>query len=298
MDLALESGRTLGIVGESGCGKSMLALSIMGLVPRPGRVAAGRVMFEGQDLRTLPPRDMRRVRGRRIAMIFPDPMASLNPVYTAGEQLVEAIRAHEPRTSNQALRARGVAALDRVRIADAARRFDDYPHQMSGEMRQRVMIAMALVCQPAVLIADEPTTALDVTAQAQILALLRALQAETGIAIIMVTHDVGVMGEMADEVAVMYAGRVVERSPAAALFEDPQHPYTLGLLGSKPRMDATTFRLPAIPGVAPPPFALPAGCRFHPRCVFVEPVCTREAPELRPVAPAHIAACHMAPILP
>jgi peptide/nickel transport system ATP-binding protein/oligopeptide transport system ATP-binding protein len=296
VDLSLASGQTLGIVGESGCGKSMLALSIMGLVPRPGHIEAGRIMFEGRDLRALPQRALRDLRGRRMAMIFQEPMTSLNPVYTAGEQIVEAIRAHDRRESRQALRARGVAALDRVRIPDANRRFDDYPHQMSGGMRQRVMIAMALVCRPALLIADEPTTALDVTVQAQILALLRELQAETEMAIILVTHDLGVIGEMADSVAVMYAGRVVERSSGAALFRDPQHPYTLGLLGSVPRMEAALTRLPAIAGTVPPPFAPPPGCRFHPRCVFTEQVCTLEAPDLRDVAPDHLAACHLAPI--
>jgi peptide/nickel transport system ATP-binding protein/oligopeptide transport system ATP-binding protein len=296
VDLFLQAGQTLGIVGESGCGKSMLALSIMGLVPRPGKVEDGRVVFEGQDLLTLSPRAMRRLRGRRMAMIFQEPMTSLNPVYTAGEQIIEAIRAHEPRQSRQALRARGIAALDRVRIPNARRRFDDYPHQMSGGMRQRVMIAMALVCEPALLIADEPTTALDVTVQAQILALLRALQAETGMGIILVTHDLGVIGEMADHVAVMYAGRVVERSRVASLFEDPQHPYTLGLLGSVPRMEQALDRLPAISGVVPPAFALPTGCCFHPRCVFAEQLCPLQTPALRDVADDHLAACHFAPI--
>jgi len=296
VDLSLSPGKTLGIVGESGCGKSMLALSIMGLVPRPGQVTSGRVMFEGRDLLSLRKRAMRQLRGRRIAMIFQEPMTSLNPVYTAGDQIVEAMRAHEPSASRHDLRLRAVAALDRVRIPDAARRFDSYPHQMSGGMRQRVMIAMALACGPALLIADEPTTALDVTVQAQILALLRSLQAETGMAIILVTHDLGVIGEMADEVAVMYAGRVVERSSGDALFTDPQHPYTLGLLGSVPRMETSLAHLPAIEGTVPPPFAPPAGCRFHPRCVFAERACSAEIPDLREVAPNHLAACLYAPL--
>ena len=296
VSLSVARGRTLGIVGESGCGKSMLSLSVMRLVPSPGRVAAGRVMFDGQDLLALAPRAMRAVRGNRIGMIFQEPMTSLNPVFTVGDQITEAMRAHDPGASRAALRARGVGALDRVRIPGAARRFDDYPHQMSGGMRQRVMIAMALSCGPDLLIADEPTTALDVTVQAQILDLLRDLQAQTGMAIILITHDLGVVAEMADEVAVMYAGRVVERAGGTAIFDDPQHPYTLGLLGSIPRIEETRSRLLAIEGAVPAPFALPEGCRFHPRCVFAAPACTRVDPPLRGLGADHQAACIRAPV--
>ena len=296
VSLSLERGQTLGIVGESGCGKSMLSLSLMRLVPFPGRTAAGRVTFDGQDLLALPPSAMRDIRGRRMAMIFQEPMTSLNPAFTAGDQITEAMRTHDRTASAAALRARAVAALDRVRIPSAARRMDDYPHQMSGGMRQRVMIAMALACQPDLLIADEPTTALDVTVQAQVLDLLRELQAERGMAILLITHDLGVVAEMADHVAVMYAGRVVEQAPAAAIFDDPQHPYTIGLLGSVPRIEAEGERLLAIEGSVPAPSALPPGCRFHPRCVFGADPCTRTDPALRLLAPAHAAACIRAPV--
>ncbi len=296
VSLSVVRGQTLGIVGESGCGKSMLSLSVMRLVPPPGRIAAGRVVFDGQDLLALPNRGMRAIRGNRIGMIFQEPMTSLNPVFTVGDQITEAMRAHDRRASNADLRTRAIAALDRVRIPAAARRFDEYPHQMSGGMRQRVMIAMALSCDPDLLIADEPTTALDVTVQAQILDLLRDLQAQSGMAIILITHDLGVVAEMADEVAVMYAGRVVERASGAAIFDDPQHPYTLGLLGSIPRIEETRTRLLAIEGAVPAPFALPEGCRFHPRCVFAAPECTRVDPALRGLGAHHSAACIRAPV--
>jgi peptide/nickel transport system ATP-binding protein/oligopeptide transport system ATP-binding protein len=294
VDLEVPRGRTLGIVGESGCGKSVLSLSVMGLVPRPGRVAEGRVVLEGRDLLALPPSEMRRVRGGQVAMIFQEPMTSLNPVHSVGAQIMEAMRAHEPGARN--LRGRAIEALRRVRIPSPERRFEEYPHQLSGGMRQRVMIAMALACNPRVLIADEPTTALDVTVQAQILDLLRALQAETGMAIILITHDLGVVAEMADEVAVMYAGRVVERAPVAALFDDPQHPYTIGLLGSVPRLDEDRARLLAIEGSVPPPFALPPGCRFAPRCPFAVAACREEVPGLRGIGPGHGVACIRAPV--
>jgi peptide/nickel transport system ATP-binding protein len=296
VDLSVSRGKTLGIVGESGCGKSVLSLSTMRLVPPPGRIAAGRIMFEGRDLLTLPLPDMRSIRGRRIGMIFQEPMTSLNPVYTAGEQIVEAMRAHDPKASAADLRKRAVAALDRVRIPAPDRRFGEYPHQMSGGMRQRVMIAMALACEPDLLIADEPTTALDVTVQAQILDLLRGLQHETGMAIVLITHDLGVVAEMADEIAVMYAGKVVECAPTAAIFDDPQHPYTLGLLGSIPRIETTSERLLAIEGTVPPPFDPPPGCRFNPRCVFADAGCTLEVPALRPLGLDHTVACFRAPV--
>jgi peptide/nickel transport system ATP-binding protein len=296
ISLGVARGRTLGIVGESGCGKSVLSLSVMRLVPPPGRNEAGRVMFDGQNLLDLSPAAMRDIRGNRIAMIFQEPMTSLNPVFTVGDQIMEAMRAHDRTASDKALRAKAIAALDRVRIPAPDRRFDEYPHQMSGGMRQRVMIAMALACEPDLLIADEPTTALDVTVQAQILDLLRDLQAQSGMAIILITHDLGVVAEMADEVAVMYAGKVVERASGTAIFDDPQHPYTLGLLGSIPKLEEQHDRLLAIEGAVPPPFALPTGCRFNPRCVFAVEECTKRPPLLREVAPNHMAACLRAPV--
>jgi peptide/nickel transport system ATP-binding protein/oligopeptide transport system ATP-binding protein len=296
VDVSVARGRTLGIVGESGCGKSVLSLSVMRLVPPPGRIAGGTITFDGRNLLDLPPAEMRAIRGNRIAMIFQEPMTSLNPVFTAGDQIMEAMRAHDRSASSAALRARAIEALARVRIPAPERRFGEYPHQMSGGMRQRVMIAMALACAPDLLIADEPTTALDVTVQAQILDLLRELQQQTGMAIILITHDLGVVAEMADEVAVMYAGRVVERAPGAAIFDDPQHPYTLGLLGSIPKIEEQRDRLLAIEGTVPPPFDLPQGCRFHPRCVFAEPACTAEDPALRALHPDHRVACIRAPV--
>ena len=257
---------------------------------------AGRVMFDGQDLLSLPPAAMRDIRGNRIAMIFQEPMTSLNPVFTVGDQITEAMRAHDRTASNAALRAKAIESLNRVRIPSPERRFDEYPHQMSGGMRQRVMIAMALACEPDLLIADEPTTALDVTVQAQILDLLRDLQAQTGMAIILITHDLGVVAEMADEVAVMYAGKVVERASGTDIFDDPQHPYTLGLLGSIPKIEETRERLLAIEGAVPAPFALPSGCRFHPRCVFAMPACSTTVPELRDLGAGHLASCLRAPV--
>jgi len=296
VDISVDRGRTLGIVGESGCGKSVLSLSVMRLVPPPGRIAAGQIMFDGRNLLDLPLAQMRDIRGNRIAMIFQEPMTSLNPVFTVGDQITEAMRAHDRGVSASALRSRAIASLQRVRIPAPERRFDEYPHQMSGGMRQRVMIAMALACAPDLLIADEPTTALDVTVQAQILDLLRELQQQTGMAIILITHDLGIVAEMANEVAVMYAGRVVERAPGASIFDDPQHPYTLGLLGSIPKIEENRDRLLAIEGTVPAPFDLPQGCRFHPRCVFAEPACTQQGPDLRLIAPNHRAACIRAPV--
>ncbi len=296
VSLSVARGKTLGIVGESGCGKSMLSLSIMRLVPQPGRIADGRVVFDGQDLLALSPDAMRNIRGNRIGMIFQEPMTSLNPVFSVGDQITEAMRAHDKAASKAELRTRAIAALDRVRIPAAARRLDEYPHQMSGGMRQRVMIAMALACDPDLLIADEPTTALDVTVQAQILDLLRDLQDQSGMAIILITHDLGVVAEMADEVAVMYAGRVAERASGTDIFDDPQHPYTLGLLGSIPKLEESRDRLLAIEGAVPPPFALPAGCRFHPRCVFATAGCTSEDVRLRAIGLDHDVACIHAPV--
>ncbi len=290
----VDAGRTLAIVGESGCGKSVSALAVMGLLPETASIG-GAIRLGGRDLTALSPEERRRLRGGEMAMIFQEPMTSLNPAFTAGEQVAEALRLHQGLDAAAAF-AEAVRMIDRVRIPDAARRARQYPHQLSGGMRQRVMIAMALACQPRLLIADEPTTALDVTVQAQILDLLRDLQQETGMSIILITHDLGVVAEMADEVAVMYAGRVVERGAAGAIFADPMHPYTLGLLGSVPRLDEERESLLAIDGSVPPPFALPKGCRFHPRCPFAQEACKSEPPPLREVTDGHLAACLRAPV--
>src|SRR5512137_492176 len=265
VSFALEAGRTLGIVGESGCGKSVTALSIMGLVPQPpGRIAGGEIRFDGTDLLRLPAGAMRELSGDRIAMIFQEPMTSLNPAFTIGDQVAEGILRHR-RTGKADAKAQALEMLRRVRIPSPERRYDDYPHRLSGGMRQRAMIAMALACDPQLLIADEPTTALDVTIQAQILDLMRTLRDETGTAIILITHDLGVIAELADDVAVMYAGRVVEHAPVAALFAEPQHPYTIGLLGSIPKLNLEQPRLAAIEGQVPSPLHPATGCAFHPR---------------------------------
>jgi oligopeptide/dipeptide ABC transporter ATP-binding protein len=296
VDLALERGRTLGVVGESGCGKSVTALSIMGLVPQPpGRIAGGEVLFEGEDLLKLPPRRMRELRGDKLSMIFQEPMTSLNPAFPAGEQIAEALLRHKKISKEEANR-QAVEMLRRVRIPTPERRALDYPHQLSGGMRQRVMIAMALACNPKLLIADEPTTALDVTIQAQILELMRALRAELGTAIILITHDLGVIAELADDVAVMYAGKVIERCAADRIFSEPQHPYTVGLLGSIPRLHLEQERLSAIEGFVPDAAAFPQGCRFHPRCPFAVEKCRTEVPPLLPIEENHFAACWRAPL--
>jgi peptide/nickel transport system ATP-binding protein len=291
---SVERGRTLGIVGESGCGKSVTALSIMGLLPKGGAEVSGAVRFEGRNLLAEPERSLRSLRGDRLAMIFQEPMTSLNPSYTVGDQIVEAIRRHR-RTSAREARARAVEMLRRVRIPNPEARFDDYPHRMSGGMRQRVMIAMSLACDPALLIADEPTTALDVTIQAQILELMRKLREESGAAIILITHDLGVVAEVCDEVVVMYAGQVVERAPVAALFRMPQHPYTVGLLGALPRLDRRRPRLAAIEGAVPDMTAPPEGCRFQARCPFRIPKCA-EMPPLVPVEGGRLTRCWRAPL--
>jgi peptide/nickel transport system ATP-binding protein len=296
VDFQLQRGRTLGIVGESGCGKSVTALSIMGLVPQPpGRIAAGEVLFEGEDLLKSSPQRLRDLRGDKLAMIFQEPMTSLNPAFTVGDQISEAILRHRKVTPGEA-RSQAIEMLRRVRMPSPERRALDYPHQLSGGMRQRVMIAMALACNPQLLIADEPTTALDVTIQAQILELMRALRAELGTAIILITHDLGVIAELADEVLVMYAGKVIERCAAQRLFSHPQHPYTVGLLGSIPRLHLEQERLSAIEGFVPDAAALPAGCRFNPRCPFVIDQCKEEEPPLAEVAHGHYAACWRAPL--
>ena len=294
ISFTLATGRTLGIVGESGCGKSVTALSIMGLVPQPpGRIAGGAIRLEGVDLLELSGAAMRELRGNRISMIFQEPMTSLNPAFTVGEQIVEGILCHR-RVSRDAAKAHALEMLRRVRIPSPERRFDDYPHRLSGGMRQRAMIAMALACEPRLLIADEPTTALDVTIQAQILDLMRTLREETGAAIILITHDLGVVAELAHDVAVMYAGRIVERAAAERLFAEPQHPYTIGLLGSIPKVNLERERLAAIEGQVP--IARVAGCQFHPRCPFAENRCRREEPRLVDLGGGHEAACWKAPL--
>jgi len=296
VSFSVAAGRTLGIVGESGCGKSVTSLTIMGLVPcPPGRIAGGEVLFEGRDLLKLPQAEMRELRGNKISMIFQEPMTSLNPAFTVGDQIVEAIRRHK-RVQPREARERAIEMLRRVHIPAAERRIDDYPHKLSGGMRQRVMIAMALACDPKLLIADEPTTALDVTIQAQILDLMRELREDFGTAIVMITHDLGVIAEIADEVVVMYAGKVVEQASVAALFEDPQHPYTIGLLGALPRLDNDKPRLATIEGAVPNPLAIPEGCSFNPRCPFADDECRKASPALAEVRRGHLAACFKAPL--
>ena len=294
----VEAGRTLAIVGESGCGKSVTALSIMGLIPQPpGRIVGGSVRFEGAELLGLDKRALNELRGNAIAMIFQEPMSSLNPAFTIGEQIVEGLVRHR-RIGRTEAEARAVEMLARVRIPAPAERFHDHPHKLSGGMRQRAMIAMALACDPRLLIADEPTTALDVTIQAQILELMRTLQQETGTAVILITHDLGVVAEVADDVVVMYAGKVVEQAPVGALFEKPQHPYTVGLLGSIPRLDADAVRLASIDGQVPSPFQPEPGCSFAPRCPFADERCRATPPALRDLGERHLAACWKAPLDP
>ena len=294
-------GRTLALVGESGCGKSVTALSIMRLIPEStGRIAGGRIELEGQNLLALSPRELLRFRGNRAAMIFQEPMTALNPVLTVGSQVAEVFRLHQGASRSQAWQ-RAIGMLQKVRIPDAASRAENYPHELSGGMRQRVMIAMALACNPTLLIADEPTTALDVTIQAQVLRLMQELQRELGTSILFITHDLGIVAEMADDVAVMYAGRIVERASTIDLFERPMHPYTRGLLRARPQLDSDKATpLATIGGMVPALTALPPGCRFADRCPLVEPMCREIMPELVPIPlgagrrnPAHTAACHV-----
>jgi oligopeptide/dipeptide ABC transporter ATP-binding protein len=296
VSFAVAPGRTLGVVGESGCGKSVTSLSIMGLVPEPpGIRAGGEILFEGADLLKRSRAEMEEIRGARIAMIFQEPMTSLNPVYRVGDQIVEGLRRHRNVSKGEA-RERAIEMLRLVRIPSPETRVDAFPHEMSGGMRQRVMIALALACDPQVLIADEPTTALDVTIQAQILDLMRDLQRRLGTAIILITHDLGVIAETADDVVVMYAGKIVERADVRTLFSDAQHPYTLGLLASIPRLDTQRDRLQTIEGMVPAPDDMPAGCRFAPRCTLASERCRIEEPPLRPIGPQHHVACWRAPI--
>ena len=294
VSFSIEKGQTLGIVGESGSGKSVTCLTIMGLNAKRNSVTSGQALFNGEDLLKASNRRLREIRGNDIAMIFQDPMTSLNPVHTIGKQLVEAVLLHQDVSHSQA-RARALELLKAVGIPRAERRIDDHPHQFSGGMRQRVMIAMALINDPDLLIADEPTTALDVTTQAQILKLIDKMQEEFGSAVIMITHDLGVVAETADDVVVMYAAKVAEHAPVDDLFNRPSHPYTWGLLGSLPRIGVDVDRLTQIPGSPPSLLNPPAGCRFHPRCEFVMPVCRTTQPELRPLPghPGHLDACHL-----
>jgi peptide/nickel transport system ATP-binding protein len=294
VDLNIARGETLGVVGESGCGKTVTALTVMKLIPMPpGRIVAGQVLWQGRDLVPLDQAEMRKVRAKEIAMIFQEPMTSLNPVYTVGEQIAEVLRLHEGLGRRAALE-KTIEMLRLVRIPNPERRYRDYPHQFSGGMRQRVMIAMALACSPKLLIADEPTTALDVTIQAQILDLIGELKARLGMAVMLITHAMGVVAETAQRVTVMYAGKVVEEAPVRELFARPRHPYTQGLIRSIPRIDTAAGRkerLEQIRGVVPSLLNLPPGCRFAPRCKFAREECTREIPRLREVAPGHKVAC-------
>ena len=289
---AIHAGETVGVVGESGCGKSVTALSIMGLIPRPpGKIVDGAIRFKGRDLTKLSDKELRDIRGNDIAMIFQEPMTSLNPVYTVGDQIIEAILIHEEGTTQQEARRRAIEMLSKVGIPSPEKRVDEYPHQMSGGMRQRVMIAMALACGPELLIADEPTTALDVTIQAQILDLMNQLQRETGTAILLITHDLGVVAETCDRVVVMYAGKVAEYTDVYRLFERPAHPYTEALFSSLPDIDGARGELPTIPGMVPSAVAFPEGCRFRARCRYATEVCTTEPP-IEEIDPGHFVACH------
>ncbi len=287
-------GQTLGIVGESGCGKSVTSLAIMGLLPRPhGQVVAGSIRFQGEELLSLQPDQMYKVRGNRISMIFQEPMTALNPVQTVGTQLMEVFSLHRPDFSQAQRKEAAIAMLQKVGIPEPAQRFEVYPHNLSGGMRQRVMIAMALACEPDLLICDEPTTALDVTIQAQILDLMKALQAQTGMAIIFITHDLGVVAELCDEVVVMYAGRAVERADIFELFDHPRHPYTHGLMASIPRLeDVPKSLLKTIKGQVPALHEMPAGCRFSNRCPHATEICVGTIPVTEQLSERHAVACH------
>lgn len=294
VELSVAPGMALGIVGESGCGKSVTALALMGLLPANAEVR-GSVLFNGRDLLSLPDQEMRDLRGDRLTMVFQEPMTSLNPSLTIGDQIAEILIRHRG-LSPQVARTKTIELLQRVKIPAAEKRFDEYPHNLSGGMRQRALIAIALACDPQLLIADEPTTALDVTVQAQILDLMRELRTESGAAIIFISHDLGVIGEICDEVAVMYAGEIVERAPTGTLFDQPEHPYTVGLLGSIPRLDQQTDKLAAIKGMVPDMSALPAGCRFAPRCPFADERCQNERPPIVQLDVGRWSRCFYAPL--
>ena len=297
VDYAILPGETLGVVGESGCGKSVTALSIMRLIPDPpGKIVEGEILLKGQNLLTLPEDQMRKVRGKKIGMIFQEPMTSLNPVFTIGDQIAEAVILHQKVGRREAW-GRAIEMLRRVKIPSADRRVQEYPHQMSGGMRQRVMIAMALSCDPDLLIADEPTTALDVTIQAQILTLIRELQQSFGMSVLLITHDLGVVAQTAHHVNVMYAGKVVERAATRELFKNPRHPYTVGLFRSIPKLGHKSRRLDVIPGVVPSALEFPKACRFNNRCPFARERCFVDEPHLREIGTAdlpHQVACHFA----
>lgn len=295
VSFSLEAGRTLGIVGESGCGKSATSLAVMGLLARPaGRIAAGAVRLDGRELTGLPENRMRRIRGAEMSMIFQEPMTALNPVYRIGKQMTAVLRRHAG-LSRRAARRRALEMLERVGIPLPQRRFDEYPHELSGGMRQRIMIAMALSCRPRLLIADEPTTALDVTTQAQVLEQIKALQGELGTAVILVTHDLGVVAETCDEAMVMYCGRMVEHAPIDALFDTPRHRYTQGLVEAIPKIRPQRLeRLPIIPGTVPELSDLPSGCRFAPRCAHAGERCHRRQPELERIGSSRVACFHPA----
>jgi peptide/nickel transport system ATP-binding protein len=294
LDLDVRARATLGIVGESGCGKSTVGLSIMKLIPNPpGKIALGKILFEGEDLTGLNNKEMRRIRGNKISMIFQEPMTALNPVQPVGEIIAEVIRTHQ-KVSRRVARAKSIEALDKVRIPSPDIRMNDYPHEMSGGMRQRVMIALAICCDPALIIADEPTTALDVTIQAQILALLDRIKKDLGTSIILITHDLGVIAENTEQVVVMYAGRLVEYADTFALFDNPLHPYTQGLMLSVPRLGVNTekkSRLKVIPGMVPNLLSLPPGCRFAERCAQAMDVCRRSEPEISTQEENHLVRC-------
>ncbi|MCC6153180.1 MAG: ABC transporter ATP-binding protein [Candidatus Hydrogenedentes bacterium] len=291
VSFSIAPGKTLALVGESGSGKSVTAMSIMRLIPSPpGKIVGGSIKLHGRELLALPEPEMRKVRGNGISMVFQEPMTALNPVFRVGNQIGAALRVHRPMSKKEA-REYAIELLYRVGIPSPDERVDDYPHQMSGGMRQRVMIAMALACNPDLLIADEPTTALDVTIQAQILDLLRKLQSENGMSILLITHNLGIVAEMADEVAIMYAGRIAEKGPMRSVFSAPSHPYTVGLFKSLPSITRRGQRLYAIRGSVPPATRFPSGCRFHTRCPFVMDTCKANVPPLIPVAADHASAC-------
>ena len=295
VDLTVPNRTTLGLVGESGCGKSVTSLAIMGLLPKQSAEITGSIRFDGFDLLNVPDQTLRDLRGNRLAMIFQEPMTSLNPSFTIGDQIIETILRHRGGTRNAARR-RAIELLRRVHIPSPEKRIDEYPHTLSGGMRQRVMIAMALACDPQLLIADEPTTALDVTLQAQILDLMRELKAQSGAAIILITHDLGVVAEICDEVAVMYAGEIVERASVDELFANPQHPYTVGLLGSIPRLGRQTSHLATIEGMVPNMANPPPGCRFAARCPFAKSTCVAAPPPLASLSAGHWSRCIRAPL--
>lgn len=290
VDFRIEQGETLGIVGESGCGKSVAALSILRLLPAPGKIIGGEIILNGEDILKYSQKQMRAIRGNDISMIFQEPMTSLNPVHRVGKQIAEAIMLHQAKNKREAYR-QAEEMLRKVGIPIPEKRIHDFPHQMSGGMRQRVMIAMALSCNPKLLIADEPTTALDVTIEAQILELMKELKREFGTAIILISHDLGVIAEMADKVAVMYTGKIVEHTDVYSLFKRPLHPYTLGLMNSIPRLTGKKKRLEAIRGMVPSPHNIPDGCSFHPRCKFADDRCRETEPEIEEVEVGHLVRC-------